>query len=387
MAVEGPTRSARHGHRKTRHRGLSYRLLADGSKRFYGYVPRRGRVLLRATSERAAVAEYGDLRGRVGRGERIAPTNVRFGDEAQRWFESKHRIREWTRRGYRSVLDNEYLPRFGHLKLGQIQPENVGRLIREWEARGLSPKTIQNYLGVLSGVYQFAISKGRATTNPVALLTVDERPQRNGEERRPHEWSDEDISGVLDATESLACQPESRYDYSPLLRTAIYTGLRLGELLGLRWSDIDFGASVLDVRQQWSRTGELTAPKTAKALRRVPLTHEMVKFLQAHKLRSRFSKDEDFVFASRTGGPLSHRNVQRRGFERARDLAELDESLTFHSLRHAFASYAAHRGVPVNILSEVMGHRDVGVTQGVYIHLYGRAQAEDAFRVAMARRD
>lgn len=62
----------------------------------------------------------------------------------------------------------------------------------------------------------------------------------------------------------------------------------------------------------------------------------------------------------------------------------LPEHLTFHSLRHAFASYAAHRGVPISVLSEVMGHSNIGVTQRVYVHLYGREQAEDQFRTAMA---
>jgi integrase len=90
------------------------------------------------------------------------------------------------------------------------------------------------------------------------------------------------------------------------------------------------------------------------------------------------------VFASRQGTPLRHRNVQRRGFQAARDKAGLPEHLTFHSLRHAFASYAAHRGVPINVLSDVMGHSTMGVTQRVYVHLYDREQAEDAFRAAMS---
>jgi integrase len=97
------------------------------------------------------------------------------------------------------------------------------------------------------------------------------------------------------------------------------------------------------------------------------------------------SQDEEYVFASRNGMPLSHRNVQRRGFEAARDLAELPPEITFHFLRHAFASIAAHRGAPVNVLSAVMGHSTVSVTQRVYVHLYGREQAEDDFRRAMAR--
>jgi integrase len=109
----------------------------------------------------------------------------------------------------------------------------------------------------------------------------------------------------------------------------------------------------------------------------------MVAMLRRLKLASKFSQEEDYVFSSTAGTPLGHRNVQRRGFEAARDKAELPEGLTFHQLRHAFASLAAHRGVPVSVLSEVMGHADVGITQKRYMHLYGREKAEEAFRAAM----
>jgi integrase len=77
-----------------------------------------------------------------------------------------------------------------------------------------------------------------------------------------------------------------------------------------------------------------------------------------------------------------HRNVQRRAWDPVAENAGLD--LTFHQVRHGFASRAAHRGVPINVLSEVMGHSDVGVTQRVYVHLYGREEAEERFRQAMS---
>jgi integrase len=109
----------------------------------------------------------------------------------------------------------------------------------------------------------------------------------------------------------------------------------------------------------------------------------MVAALRRHKLASKFSQETDFVFASHAGGPMTHRNAQRRAFERARDLAGLPDTLTFHDLRHAFASRCAHVGVPIHTLSAVLGHRDISVTQKVYVHLYDRESAEDAFRAAM----
>jgi integrase len=366
---------------KSRHRGVTYRVRAGGSRQYFVYA--RGKQHPVEGGEREAVAKQAELRGKVARGEKIAPANARFKDVAEQWFESKRRLRPWTRKNYRAVLDNELLPTFGHLKLGQIDPESVARFIRNLEARNLSSSTISNYLLPLSGAFAFATRRGLASVNPCSLLTNDDRPAK-AERCKAHEWSDEEVQALLAASETLAHRRESQYDYSSLLRTAISTGLRLGELLGLQWNDIDFDGGVLNVRRQWTRSRELAEPKTQKALRRVPLSPELVAFLKKHKFASRFSQETDFVFASNTGGPLSHRNVQRRGFEAARDLAELSPELTFHDLRHAFASIAAHRGVPINVLSEVMGHTNIGVTQRVYVHLYGRQEAEEAFRAAMS---
>jgi integrase len=368
---------------KTRHRGITYRVRANGSRRYFVYA--QGKQHPIEGGEREAIARQAELRGKVARGERIAPANVRFREVAEQWFESKRKLRPWTRKLYRAALDNELLPTFGHLKLGQIDAESVSRFIRKLEARGLSSSTIANYLLPLSGTFAFAIRRSLASVNPCALLTKDDRPAK-AEPRKVHEWNDAEIEALLRAAEQIARRPESQHDYSPLLRTAVSTGLRLGELLGLQWQDIDFDEGVLNVQRQYSRAGDLAEPKTPKALRRVPLSPDLVAFLKKRKLASRFSQDEDFVFASNVGGPLSHRNVQRRGFEAARDLAELSPDLTFHDLRHAFASIAAHRGVPLNVLSAVMGHTNVGVTQKVYIHLYGRQEAEEAFRAVMAER-
>ena len=159
--------------------------------------------------------------------------------------------------------------------------------------------------------------------------------------------------------------------------------MRLGELTGLWWKHVDLDEAVLNVEQQHTLIGTIEPPKTKAGIRRVPLTNEMVSFFRELKLRSRFSRPEDFVFSSENGTALQHSNIRRRASEPARDLADLPEALRFHDLRHAFASRAAHKGVPINVLSAALGHADVGVTTKVYVHLYASEAAEDAFRKAM----
>ena len=147
-------------------------------------------------------------------------------------------MRPWTRKGYRDALDRVLIPRLGSIRIAAISPEHVATLIRELESNGLSSSTIGNYLLPLSGALTFAVWRVLLGMNPCSLLTNDERPDRR-ERRQDHIWSDEEIEALIQASENLARQPESRYDYSALIRTALFTGLRLGELLGLQWQDVD----------------------------------------------------------------------------------------------------------------------------------------------------
>ena len=111
----------------------------------------------------------------------------------------------------------------------------------------------------------------------------------------------------------------------------------------------------------------------------------MVELLVAHRLRSRFSRDTDPVFASNTGGRLGHRNVTRRGFEAAAEAAGL-EGVSFHKLRHAAASRLIAAGLSAVTVASVLGHADPGVTLKVYAPLFDRDGTDEAVRAAMAAR-
>jgi integrase len=377
-ATPGP-----HKRIKTRHRGITYRLRADGSRSYYVYV--NGRFLAVEGGEKQALTKQAELRGRQARGEWVAPGPVKFKQAAEEWFESKRRLRPWTRKNYRSSLDRVLLPAFGNLKLAQITPEHVARLIRQLEQEGKAPAYVDNLLKPLGGTFKYAMRKQFVTMNPLALLTPDDRPARRERERR--EWSPEDVTALLEASRRLVERSTSRQDYSLLLETAIRTGLRLGELLGLQWRDIDLKQGVLSVCRQWTRDSTYSEPKTQAAIRQVPLAQEMVTKLTEHKLASDFSGDEQPVFASANGQPLNHRNVAQRGFEAAATeaglFAEGQPRVTFHDLRHAFASIMIERGLSSTVLARVMGHRDATTTERKYIHLFNRQRTDEQVRDAM----
>ena len=215
------------------------------------------------------------------------------------------------------------------------------------------------------------------------LLTSDERPSKS-QARRQHVWSDDEINDLITASANQATRSESRYDYTRLLRVAVSTGLRLGELLGLQWQDIDFAGHEILVRRQWTRYSEYTEPKTSQAVRRIPVSSDVITLLAEHKLAVSRTQPQDPVFASRTGTPLSHRNVQRRGFGAAAEAAGLHD-VTFHDLRHAFASRMIARGLTSTVLCRIMGHSNPGITERVYVHLFDKSRTDDAVRAAMSR--
>jgi integrase len=269
------------------------------------------------------------------------------------------------------------------VKIAAITPEHVAALNRDLEKKGLSAATITDYTKPLSGTLAFALRRGLIATNPYSVLTRDDRP-RPKPKAPDHVWSDDEMDALIEASERLAKLPQARYDYTPLLRLALYTGLRLGELLGLQWQDIDLHEGELHVRRQWTRMGEYAPTKSNAGVRRVPSSPDVVKFLAAFKLISPFSGDDEPVFASKSGKPLGHRNVTRRGSEPAIRAAGI-EGVSIHDLRHAFASRMISRGVEPVTLASLMGHEDARITLSRYAHVYDKRRTDEAVRQAMAR--
>lgn len=356
---------------------------SNGSRSYYVYVA--GVQVRVEGGETEALALQAELRARKARGETITPKKVTLAALAEDWFAAKKNgLRDSTLKDYRADLDNEILPRFGHLKVGQVTADEVARFIRDLTDSGLSGSRIKNILKPLQGTLKLGLRRGLILQDPFTLLTPDERPRETP--RKHHEWSPEELDALLKASESLAKQKNAKYDYSPILRVAAYTGLREGEVLGLRWCDVDLKKREIHVRHQISRTGKLVQPKTPKAIRTVPLGRDMAQFLRSHKLASDFSMDKHFVFPSRQGTALNPSNLVNRGFKPALRKAGLDglnPGIRFHDLRHFFASVMIDRGVSSVVLADVMGHRDSRTTERIYVHLFNRRRTADQVRDAM----
>jgi integrase len=391
MQSQGNAKAKRNPHKwhGTKYPGIEYRVRANGARTYYvNRVKVEGD--LDAAKERKASIDKARRRG-----ERLVrPAEIPKLDKlAAEWIEGKRRLRSWTKTCYESALNNVILPRFGTWLVTAIDAEAIAELIGDIERdglhaidrkrpkRGLSASTVNSYVLPLQGILDLAVRRGLISVNPVSLLTADERPKRR--ERKPlPELGEEQIAALISASEQLARQQESRYDYSHILYIASKTGLRLGELLGLLWKDIDLRAGSISVERQLTRSGELAAPKTQQAVRLVPVSTDVVARLRT--LRGDVVRQPDApVFASRTGGHLSHRNVQARGIDPAAELAGL-EGFTFHKLRHAAVSrlIASGRVTPVEVAA-VVGHTDARLTLSTYSHLWDRSAANESIRAAM----
>ena len=189
--------------------------------------------------------------------------------------------------------------------------------------------------------------------------------------------------GVLEAP-ALARVLDCAGSYRPLFELLAFTGLRIGEALGLTWADVDFDAGLLFVHRQLSRYREHAKLKTEAGRRQIVLAPAMVRLLRARWLASPGKGPDDFVFTNSVGRPLDYRHVGeafRVAVRRAGVRA--DGRLSLHSLRHDYASLLIAEGLDVVFVSRQLGHGDPGVTLSVYAHLYARAKHALAARSAI----
>jgi integrase len=246
-------------------------------------------------------------------------------------------------------------PYFGERSLDSIRSEDVIDLISVLEEKDLAPKSIRNVIATLSALFNFAKAPQRrwAAENPCEGVELPAVPERTEIRFLTLEEVDAAIANV----------PKGIYRSidKAMILTAAMTGLRKGELVALRWRDIDWTAARIRVRQNYVRK-EFGTPKSKRSTRSVPMADEVGGELERLFKRSGHQGDDDLVFTL-TGEPLPKANITRR-FRKALKEAGLDDSHRFHDLRHTFGTRMAATGeVSMRTLQEWMGHRDLTTTQ------------------------
>jgi integrase len=261
---------------------------------------------------------------------------------------------------YRIITNKHLAPHFQNADLDRIKPQDVVAYIEAKSRTGYAIKTITNHLNFAHGVFRYAVKRGWARTNPVAAT---DRPRPVHVDPDIRFLSPEELEALLRAVPNDALGPTDH----ALYMLAAMTGLRQGELVALRWRDIDWSAKVVRVRRNYTR-GEWGTPKSRRSSRAVPLADRAAGELERHFQGSRYRSDDDLVFAHPfTGQPYDASRLRKRFYE-VMDLAGMghrrgrEGGITFHSPRHTFGTRMAAVGVPMRTLQEWMGHRDYTTT-------------------------
>jgi len=280
----------------------------------------------------------------------------------------------------RSTLRVHLEPFFGERAASSVKYEDVVDLMAVMERAGVGPKSIRNYVGTLSALYRFAMHPRRrwATVNPCDGIELPAVPDHVG--IRYLEL--DQIDALVAAAQAGAYHALDR----ALYLTAAMTGLRLGELIALRWRDVDWAASAIRVRSNYV-LGEFGSPKSKRSSRGVPMADALAGELERYFKVCGEPADGALVFADplRGGGPLDKAAVLRR-MRKALKAAQLDETHRFHDLRHTFGTAMAAAGVPMRTLQEWMGHRDIETTQR-YADYAPRTRDAELVATAFSRRE
>jgi integrase len=333
------------------------------------YTDSTGRVRWQTAVGGLRDARYAraDIQARLGRGDLIARGDRTLAAVGEEWLAAQRHLRPRTRQLYETALARHINPRLGSKRIGDITVDRVAGFILDLQHSGLAGSTIRGVMTPLGRILSYAARRGLISDNPISRLERGERPKIGRREMRILER--DEIDQLLRAVIP---------SYRPVIATALFTGLRQGELLGLTWADIDFASEVVHVRCQLDRSGERTAPKTPQAYRQVILMPSLARLLREHKIASAHSAPNDPVFATLTGAPMHYRNVSRRGFTAAVAKAKLDDPgkprLRFHDLRHTFASLLVAQGLNIVFVSRQLGHATPAFTLNTYAHLFDRAE-------------
>ena len=298
--------------------------------------------------------------------------------------------------GCESMLRVHIVPGLENAPVRAIDRQHVEALAEKMLKDDKSPKTVRNVLTFLHSLFEHAIDNGWCAENPVRRASRPRRQRADDAEPDLQFLTMTELEAVIRAIPDepvvRAPAPTRRGRRGPapppppdvlgpvlrvLILTAAMTGLRQSELLGLRWRDVDWSAQRIRVRNAFTRGEHSSKGKSDLSTRRsVPMADRLLAELDRWSRRSVFTSEQSLVFAHpQTGNPLDRTKLTRR-FQQACTDAGVSV-ITFHELRHTFATQMAARAVPLRKLQEWLGHADIKTTQ-IYMHY-----APDEHEIAM----
>lgn len=298
--------------------------------------------------------------------------NIKLEDYIPQWLNNKKpQLRPGTLDDYERYCRLYLVPDLGHLALRKIHSLAITTYYSSLFSRGIGAATVSYVHRVLRSILSDAVRYGMISTNPCSVV----KPPRVTKQRNIEVMSRQNLSQFL----QLA---EQQTPYKMLFKLALYTGMRLGELLGLTWKAIDFSQGKIHVFQQ-IRTRHIKGigrqpdkPKTKSGERFLPLGEELLSDLkefysEQQKQITRAGslwKKKDYVFTSSVGTPLQP-GLPQKAVRQIFHEMNLPDSFTFHNLRHTAASIMLSDGMALTEVSSYLGHSSPVITAQIYAHL------------------
>ncbi|MGA9857927.1 MAG: site-specific integrase [Solirubrobacteraceae bacterium] len=323
------------------------------------------------------------------------------------WLERVKGAKPSTLRDHRSVLGEPAVPHrrgtgvssgrimaaLGDRPAREITTREIEELLAAIAATGVAPRTVNKARAVMCSAFNHAMrpSTFGLPANPVTHADRRAEPQAGALAFYSPEQVEalarslaagthrEGSARLIGGEEAAARADEDAQD-GELIRVAAYAGLRRGELVALRWRDVDFVGRKLVVRRAVSGDVEVSSTKSRRA-REVPLPRQAAVALDRLSRRSDFTAPDDYVFVNRLGRRLDASALRRR-FERARDAAGL-EPLRFHDLRHTYGSLLVAGGIDLASVKAAMGHARIATTER-YLRARPAGELADRFTAALS---
>ena len=331
-----------------------------------------------------------EIETKVRKGTYVETSKETLEQWLEEWLDNTIRItnKKTTYENYSMLMYKHVIPRIGHIRLDKLKPSHIQNMMAELidngriqvhsdSEKGLSNTTVRTIRKVLRYALQKAIEESELTVNPVDATKAPplKKPEINVLEPKELVCFLENIKG-------------NRYELIYVL--ALKSGLRRGELLGLRWKDIDFTKDYINVRQQLVKTSDgvmISAPKSNRSFRRVIIDQDMVERLRKHKAYQNTQKlkaceawqDNDLVFCSGTGQPIPPNTISQ-AFRRLIKQMGL-RKIRFHDLRHTFATNWLDANANIKTLQYTLGHAKVSFTLDTYTHVTEEMLLNDAHKM------
>lgn len=375
--IEPKPKRKRKEHRRGQGSGSVYQRASDGrwiAVLDLGWVDgKRKRKYYSAPTEREATNKLNRALGDLARGKIIPTDSQTVGEFLDYWLEhvAKPSVRPKTYNGYADVVRLHLKPTLGKIKLEKLTPQHVNKLINDKSKTDLSPTMVAYIRSVLRNALNQAMRWELVVRNAAAMVSLPKKKS----DFEPKPLSREDAEAFLKKT--IKNRDEALYS------VALTMGLRQGETLGLRWSDIDLDNGMLNVRVQLQWTDDkpskpiLVEPKTKRSIRTLKMPPPVVDDLKAHRRRQleeqllagdRWQgKTWNLVFPTSIGTPYHNSNLRNR-YKALLKKAGLDER-RYHDLRHSCASFLVAKGVHPRVVMDYLGHADIGPAMNIYSHV------------------